>query len=190
MTKAPSVMAAVAAVPALWVSLVADALAYPGVPDLSITEVWVDVENEHLLITGRDFDAGSTLRVELGELGDITAYCLADLISDPQQIDCDFSSNGLPADGDYLLTVTATKRRWVYRGWSVYSDEYDLTIPAVGLACAANEVLLGAGGNAGIVTISALEERTEGWIAGLRFAVQAVRATGSDLGSVAGIGPP
>jgi len=39
------------------------------------------------------------------------------------------------------------------------------------------------------VTISALEERTEGWIAGLRFAVQAVRATGGDLGSVAGIGP-
>ncbi len=40
-----------------------------------------------------------------------------------------------------------------------------------------------------IVTISALEERTEGWIAGLRFAVQAVRASGGDLGSVAGIGP-
>jgi LuxR family maltose regulon positive regulatory protein len=38
-------------------------------------------------------------------------------------------------------------------------------------------------------TTRALDEHTEGWIAGLRLAIQAVRATGNQLSSVAGIGP-
>jgi len=43
-------------------------------------------------------------------------------------------------DGDYRIKVN-TKDRWIH-----HSVEYDLTIPATGPVCAANEVLLGAGG--------------------------------------------
>lgn len=68
---------------------------------LSITEALVDFDNERLHIAGRGLDAGPSLSVKLGELGFITNYCVADLICDPQPIDCDLSTGRL-AEGDYL----------------------------------------------------------------------------------------
>ncbi len=91
---------------------------------LQINEVWVDFDAQTIQITGRDFDFGRPLRVSLGELGDISSLCAANF-SAPQTIVCDFSATGLPADGDYLLTV------WTGVGQS-QSDEYDLSVGALG----------------------------------------------------------
>lgn len=88
---------------------------------LGITEVHVDKAAETLLILGHDFGPAGRLRVELGEIGDITPLCSAQLTATPQRISCDFSGSGLPADGDYLLLVATGN------GQS-QSDEYALTI--------------------------------------------------------------
>jgi hypothetical protein len=62
--------------------------------------------------------------VILGDI-DITGTCIDDLVAVPQTITCDLSVGGLPADGDYLLTVATG-------GGASQYDEYDLTIGAVG----------------------------------------------------------
>jgi len=91
---------------------------------LNITEVFVDSDAGTILILGEDFDFGGALQVTLGEIGDITSDCTEDLVSDPQTITCDLSSNGFPVPGDYLLTVSTGN------GQS-QNDEYDLTIAAM-----------------------------------------------------------
>ena len=90
---------------------------------LEITEVVVDAAAETLTMSGRDFDFGGPLAVELGEIGDITPLCAASFAPPPQTIVCDFGATGLPPAGDYLLTVSTG------RGQSK-TDEYDLTIAA------------------------------------------------------------
>jgi len=97
---------------------------------LRIDEVFVDFDSETITIIGEDFDFGGFLEVTLGEalVGDITILCTPNFVLIPQTITCDFSApigTGLPADGDYLLTVATGA------GQS-QSDEYDLTIGAVG----------------------------------------------------------
>ena len=102
------------------------AIAAPPGAHLNITEVSIDFDAGSIWIKGEDFDFGGPLAVSLGELGDITGLCGdVDLSGLPQLIHCDFSGIGLPADGDYLLTVATGN------GQSK-SDEYDLTIGAVG----------------------------------------------------------
>ena len=90
---------------------------------LEITEVAVDAAAETITITGRDFDFGAPLVVELGELGAVTPLCTASFAPPPQTIVCDFSSTGLPPAGDYLLAVSTG-------GGQSQGDEYDLTIAA------------------------------------------------------------
>jgi len=91
--------------------------------NVRITEVYVDFDAEVINITGEDFDFGNNLQVTLGEIGDITDLCLPDF-NIPHQIQCDFSStDGLPADGDYLLTVSTGI------GQS-QRDEYNLSVGA------------------------------------------------------------
>ena len=98
---------------------------------LRIDEVFVDFDVETITIIGEDFDFGGYLEVTLGEalVGDITILCTPNFVLIPQTITCDFSAanmgTGLPPDGDYLLTVATGV------GQS-QSDEYDLTIGAVG----------------------------------------------------------
>ena len=92
---------------------------------LRVIEVFVDSSAATIEITGEDFDFGpGPLMVSLGELGDISGLCVVNY-TPPQLISCDFSSGGLPADGDYLLTVKNGN------GQS-HSDQYDLTIGAGG----------------------------------------------------------
>jgi hypothetical protein len=89
---------------------------------LEISGVAIDFDLETLLILGQDFDFGAPLTLTLGTLGEITGLCT---MNSPTQILCDFTPVGLPADGDYLLTV--------YSGnGQSQGDEYDLTIGAVG----------------------------------------------------------
>jgi hypothetical protein len=100
---------------------------------LTITEVSVDFVAETITIVVEELDFGpGPLEVWLGDatsFGDISAGCVEDLMSAPQTVTCDFSAaglnTGLPPDGDYLLNVAKGN------GQS-QSDEYDLTIGAVG----------------------------------------------------------
>ena len=96
---------------------------------LVVTEVSVDFGYDTITITGENFDFNklSDLQVTLGEWGDITALCVSPTSVDPTgtTIVCDFSSPGLPDEGDYLVTVSTGT------GQS-QSDEYDVTIGAVG----------------------------------------------------------
>ena len=93
---------------------------------LEITEVYVDVESEALIVTGQGFHAGRRgLTVLLGESMDLSDLCIADTGSDPQTLTCDLSADGLPPGGDYLLTV-ATRRGAARR------DDFVVTIGAVG----------------------------------------------------------
>jgi hypothetical protein len=95
---------------------------------LTISEVFVDNGSEAIVISGENFDFSSPLTVTLGDPDIIAAgsvACAADFGATPQTITCDFSGPGLPDAGDYLLTVATGA------GQS-QSDEYDLTIGAVG----------------------------------------------------------
>ncbi len=96
---------------------------------LRIAEVLVDFDLESMTIVMEDLDFGpGPVEVtfgDAGDIGDISDLCIESLLTSPQTIDCDFSTDGLPADGDYLVTVSTGA------GQS-QSDEYDLTIGAVG----------------------------------------------------------
>jgi hypothetical protein len=107
------------------------ALAAPNAKGTSwfpaISEVSVDALAESMTITGTGFDAGKRdLTITLGTLGDITDLCFTDTVSTPQMIICDFSLDGLPADGDYRLSVAANR--------GAKQDEFDLTIATVAVA--------------------------------------------------------
>jgi hypothetical protein len=87
----------------------------------SISAVSVDAVGASITIVGQGFDGGRRgLSIQLGDFGDITDLCVADTVSSPQMIICDFSLEGLPADGDYRLSVAANR--------GAKRDEYDLTV--------------------------------------------------------------
>lgn len=90
---------------------------------LQITAVVVDDVADTLTISGTDFDFGRGSEVRLGGVlkTDSCTRVSGELIT------CDLSAAGLPAPGDYLLTVATGS------GQS-QSDEYDLTIGGVGPA--------------------------------------------------------
>ena len=91
-----------------------------------ITEAAVDfgIEDILLLVEGLDLAPGP-LQVNLGDLGDITSLCTQDLVATPPAVTCDFSSSGLPLDGDYLLGVASGNN-------GKYADTFNLTIVAAG----------------------------------------------------------
>ncbi|WP_083928386.1 tail fiber protein [Marinobacterium rhizophilum] len=92
---------------------------------LNISAVHVDFVAGSVLISGDFFDLADPLTVSLGNdsgLGDISDLCFADVLAMPQTILCDLSAEGLPADGDYRLTVGDDKIR----------DAYDLTFGVAG----------------------------------------------------------
>jgi hypothetical protein len=98
---------------------------------LTITKVAVDFSSDTLTITGKDFDYKdiSELRVSLGEFGDITVLCGGPPSPTATVIICDFQGvGGLPDDGDYRLIVSTSDK-----DKDKQSDNYDLTIGAVGL---------------------------------------------------------
>jgi hypothetical protein len=92
---------------------------------LRIDEVFVDFGADTITVRGQNFNNGSTLTVSLGSFGDVTNTCVANFLQPPHTIVCNFSSGGLPDDGDYLLRVAAGP-------FPTQTDEYDLTIGAVG----------------------------------------------------------
>jgi len=92
----------------------------------TIREVFVDFTTQTITIEGGGFDSTGPVQVNLGLIGDISSLCVADLVSSPQTIVCNFSPGGLPPDGDYLLSVkTGT-------GNPVSTDTHDLSIGAIG----------------------------------------------------------
>lgn len=98
---------------------------------LIIREVHVDftLGEEGIFITVENFDIANMEDLvvtlgDLGDLGDIGVPC--GLEPDPDVIiNCDFSGDGLPDDGDYLLSVATS-------GGNKEVATYDLTIGAVG----------------------------------------------------------
>jgi len=95
---------------------------------LVIREVQIDftLGAEIIFIRVDNFDLASAddLVVRLGDIGDISGQC--GIVPDPAVIvACDFSTDGLPGDGDYLLTVATSSG-------NSESATYDLTIGAVG----------------------------------------------------------
>ena len=88
--------------------LVAFPLAYGQNNNVKINEVLVDFEFEIITILGADFDFNkiSDLEVTLGELGDITELCVSPNLPTSTEIVCNFPPGGLPAEGDFLLTVS------------------------------------------------------------------------------------
>lgn len=97
----------------------------PAVP-ATIREVFVDLTNQMITIEGNGFNTTGPVQVNLGLVGNITDLCVADLVSAPQSIVCNFSSAGLPSDGDYLLSVTTGT------GNQARTDTHDLSIGAIG----------------------------------------------------------
>ncbi len=95
-----------------------------------ITEVYADLTSSTLYITGDNFKGqgrgrnARPLTVLLGEIGDISEFCVADTASAPHTLTCDLSEEGLPADGDYLLTVAKNGRG--------LGADFEVTIGAVG----------------------------------------------------------
>ena len=72
-----------------------------------ITEVFVDFGTNTIIITGINFDSPWHVTLGIpGAPGNISDQCVPDF-SDPlaQTFTCDFSTSGLPDDGDYLITV-------------------------------------------------------------------------------------
>ena len=95
-----------------------------------IREVHIDHDLNQLVILGEGF-RWQRLIVEIGNFGDVTEYCEADVYAEPEMISCDFSSaGGLPAAGDYNVVVEGVD--WKYYGTIRKSDQHALTIGAVG----------------------------------------------------------
>jgi len=88
---------------------------------LKITSVLVDLENSQILISGLNFNNGTTPIVTLGNSSYILSVC--NTCYDENLITAEFVDP--IADGDYLLTVaTGPSQR--------QTDSYDLTVGAVG----------------------------------------------------------
>jgi hypothetical protein len=104
---------------------VSSAAQAPQVPP-TIREVFVDFTNESITIEAEGFNTTGPVQVSLGLVGNISNLCIADLVSNPQSMVCNFSSAGLPSDGDYLLSVTTGT------GNQSRTDTYDLSIGAIG----------------------------------------------------------
>ena len=106
------------------------ALAKPPKGDLLVTEVFVDFDaaGDTLLILGEHFTSGpGPLAVTFGNFGALNVLSVADdeiLVECPPDADL-----GIPTcvDGDFLLTVSNDPKK-------KHSDEYDVTIGAVGPA--------------------------------------------------------
>ena len=91
-----------------------------------IKETAIDFSLEEILVLVDGLDlAPGPLLVTLGDLGDITILCTEDLLATPPTVVCDFSSGGLPVDGDYLLGIASG-------GNNKYADLFDMTIVAAG----------------------------------------------------------
>lgn len=97
---------------------------------LTITQVNTDYAANQLTIVGQHFDGGDQLGVFLESVGDISSGCTSDFTVNPQKLIC-ILDNGLPADGDYLLTVSNSADSQEDKE-DDQSDSYDLTIGAVG----------------------------------------------------------
>ena len=97
----------------------------PAVP-ATIQEVFVDFTNQRITIEGVGFPTSGPVQVNLGLVGNISSLCVANLVSNPQSVVCDFSPGGLPPDGDYLLSVT------IGSGNQAKSDTHDLSIVPIG----------------------------------------------------------
>jgi len=104
---------------------VASAAQAPQSP-ATIREVFVDFSNQSITIEGEGFNTTGPAQVNLGLVGNISNLCVADLVSAPQSVVCNFSSGGLPPDGDYLLSVTTGT------GNQARTDTHDLSIGAIG----------------------------------------------------------
>jgi len=107
------------------------ALAKPPQGDLRVTEVYVNFDafdGDTLLILGEHFMSGpGPLEVTFGNFGALNVLSVADdeiLVECPPDADL-----GIPTcvDGDFLLTVSNDPKK-------KHSDEYDVTIGAVGPA--------------------------------------------------------
>lgn len=91
-----------------------------------IKEAAIDFGTDEILILVDGLDlAPGPLLVTLGNLGDITSLCTEDLLATPPMVLCDFSSGGLPVDGDYLLGIASGSN-------SKHADLFDITIVAAG----------------------------------------------------------
>ncbi len=103
----------------------------------SINEVFVDYDSNSIVISGNGFAPRRKggLAVVLGDpvggFGDITEACVLDATATPQTIEC-ILPDGLPPDGDYLLTVSIGTGK-------TKNDEYDLTIDSIGRQGSRNE---------------------------------------------------
>ena len=112
-------------------SICAFALAAPKDPkdsksNLEITEIGVDFSTSELFILVNGLDADlQPLQVILGDSGDISSFCVQDLLGSPQVVVCDLSVTGLPSDGDYLVRLLAGAK-------AETTASYALTIGAVG----------------------------------------------------------
>jgi hypothetical protein len=105
------------------------ALAKPPKGDLRVTEVFVsfDTFGDTLLIVGEGFTSGpGPLEVSFGNFGVLTVLSVAD---DEILVECPPDADRIPTcvDGDFLLTVSNDPKK-------KHSDEYDMTIGAVGPA--------------------------------------------------------
>jgi len=96
-----------------------------------IEQVFVDSNANTITITGQTLvtEKVNRLVVTLGDGSlfdsDITRLCVSPTLPNNTLIVCDFSGGGLPAAGEYLLTVKADNA-------AIRQDKYSLTIGAVG----------------------------------------------------------
>ncbi len=96
--------------------------------ELAITEVFVDFNTETISVAGSDFKSDMTITLgDASNIGDISMSCTVFPDSTPDIAICDFSSTGVPPDGDYRLQLSTGKG-------SKDNIGYDLTIGAVGPA--------------------------------------------------------
>ena len=101
--------------------------------EVEIIGAYADLDESVLYVVGLGFDSGNSFSVSLGAVGEITNLCSAQLVDTPQVISCDFSTVGMPTEGDYRLGVSTGNGE-------KKNDSFDLTIGGVGLAGPAGPV--------------------------------------------------
>jgi hypothetical protein len=105
-----------------------------GPGGLSITEVYVDLASEEIVVTVEN-PRQSPLQVLLGDSAfqsDISSLCSTDVSLLPQQIICDLSADGLPEAGDYVLTLSPINPRRRGMAMGPGGVSHDLTIGLAG----------------------------------------------------------